>query len=77
MANVSVKIHDHEKEDMVKVIKKNKGKTMSVSALAKLAGQNPNRARFVIAELLEEGRISRQVTKAFNERYIRYSYEAI
>jgi hypothetical protein len=75
MASVNVKIHEQEKLDLIKVIKKNKGKTTSVAKLAKEAGQNPNRARFVIAELLDEDRIKRTPTKMFNERYIRYTYE--
>jgi predicted transcriptional regulator len=75
MAGVNVKIFPEEKDTMVKVIKKNKGKTISVAKLADQAGFNPNRTRFIIAELLEEGRIIKTPTKAFNERYIRYSYD--
>jgi predicted transcriptional regulator len=77
MAGVNVKIYPEEKDAMVKVIKKNKGKTISVAKLAEQAGFNPNRSRFIIAELLEEGRVVKTPTKQFNERYIRYSYEAI
>lgn len=76
MAGVNVKIYPEEKETMVKIIKKNKGKTISVAKLAEQAGFNPNRSRFIIAELIEEGRVDKIPTKAFNERYIRYTYEA-
>jgi predicted transcriptional regulator len=75
MAGVNVKIFPEEKDAMVKIIKKNKGKTISVAKLAEQAGFNPNRSRFIIAELLEEGRVTKVPTKMFNERYIRYSYE--
>lgn len=77
MASVNVKIFPHEKEKLVAVINKHKGKTMSVAALAADAGFNPNRTRFIIEELLQDGRIKRIPTKAFNARYIRYSYEVI
>lgn len=77
MASINVKIFPEEKTIMLKAIRKNKSKTISVAKLAKEAGQNPNRARFIIGELLEEGKIRRVPTKAFNERYIRYSYEVL
>ena len=77
MATINVNIDPEEKKEMLAVIKKNKGKTISVAKLAKEAGQNPNRARFVIDELLEEGKIKRITTKTFNARYIRYSYEIV
>lgn len=77
MATINVKIHPEEKTALLKVIRKNKGKTISVAKLAEQAGQNPNRARFVIGELLQEGKIRRVPTKQFNERYVRYSYEVI
>lgn len=77
MAGVNVKIYPEEKDKLVQVIKKNKGKTISVAKLAEQAGYNPNRTRFIIAELLEEGRVVKTPTKAFNERYIRYSYEVV
>lgn len=77
MANVTVKINDDEKQAMLKVIAKNDGQTMAVSKLAKQASQNPNRARYVIDELLQEGKITKTVTKTFNERYIRYCYGVV
>lgn len=75
MATVQITIHKHEKDRMIVVIAKNKGKTMSVAALAKEAGYNPNRTRFIIEEMLQDGSIRRTPTKVFNPRYIRYSYE--
>lgn len=77
MVNVKVVIHEHEKEAMLKVIKKNKGATVSVAKLASQARFNPNRSRFIIEELLQEGKIKRVPTKAFGPRYIRYSYEIV
>jgi predicted transcriptional regulator of viral defense system len=56
-------------------LKKKQGITISVSKIAELAKLNPNRTRFIIEDLIEEGRLKRIPTKKFNERYIRYSYE--
>lgn len=77
MAQISVKIFDEEKDVMLKVIKKNQGKTLSVAKLAEEVKYNPNRTRFIIDELLQEGKIRRTATKAFNPRYVRYSYEVV
>lgn len=77
MANITVKISEAEKKVMLKTIKASKGATISVAKLAREASQNPNRARFVIDELVDDGKIKRVVTKSFNARYIRYSYEVL
>ena len=75
MAKINIITHEHEKQALIDAIKKCEGKTISVSKLAIKAGLNPNRARFVIEDLIAEDRIERIVTKKFNERYIRYSYK--
>lgn len=77
MATLTINILPEEKEKIVQAILRNKSKTISVANLAKDAKLNPNRSRFIVEELLEEKRIKRTVTKAFNERYIRYSYEVM
>lgn len=77
MATINVKIFEDEKLKMLEVIKAHVGETIAVSALAAEAGFNPNRTRFIIDELLEEKRIKRTITKAFNTRYIRYKYEVL
>lgn len=75
MAKINIITHEHEKRAVIKAIKKHEGKTIAVSKIAKEADINPNRARFVIEDLIAEDRIERIVTKKFNERYIRYSYK--
>lgn len=77
VATVNVKIHQHEKDKMLQIIKKNKGKTISVAKLAEQAGFNPNRSRFIIEELIDDGKVKKVPTKQFNERYVRYTYEVI
>lgn len=77
MATINVKIFPEEKKQLLQVIRRNKGKTVSVAKLAQEAGQNPNRARFVLDELIEEGKVKKVPTKKFNNRYVRYSYEVL
>ena len=77
MATVTVKIYQSEKDQVVEVLKKLKDQTVAVSAIAKEAGINPNRCRFVIDELLQEGKITKIATKQFNPRYVRYKYEVV
>lgn len=75
MAKLNIEFSKEEKTAMLKAVKSNKGKTISVAALAKEAGLNPNRSRFLIEEMLDEGVIIRTATKAFNPKYVRYSYD--
>lgn len=75
MASINIVIHEHEKQAVLKVLKEKQGVTISVSKIAELAKLNPNRTRFIIEDLIEEGRLKRIPTKKFNERYIRYCYE--
>lgn len=77
MASINIKIYEHEKQAVLKVLRENQGVTISVSKIGELAKINPNRTRFIIEDLIEEGRLKRILTKKFNERYIRYSYEVM
>ena len=77
MASINIVIHEHEKQAVLKALKKKQGETISVSKIGELAKLNPNRTRFIIEDLIEEGRLKRTPTKQFNERYIRYSYEVV
>lgn len=74
---MKLKIYDDEKRLVRQAIKKSKGEVVSVAKLAKSVGLNSNRTRFIIDEMLEEGTIKRTVAKAYNERYIRYTYEVV
>lgn len=77
MATINIKINPDEKDALVEVIRKVQGETIAVSKLAKLAGFNPNRTRFIVEELLQDGRIDRTITKQFNDQYKRYSYKVV
>lgn len=77
MASINIVIHEHEKQAVLKALKEKQGITISVSKIAELAKLNPNRTRFIIEDLIEEGRLKRIPTKKFNNKYIRYSYEVL
>lgn len=74
---ISIKIEECEKRNMLRAIKQSKGKVISVAKLAAIIKMNPNRARWVIEELIDEGKVKKVQAKAFNEKYIRYTYEVI
>ena len=77
MAQINIETTADEQSCVLEAIKKLTGKTVAVSAIAKEAGMNQNRVRYVIADLEEAGKIKRVPTKAFNQYYIRYRYEVL
>lgn len=77
MAQINITTTESEQNCVLEAIRKLSGKTVAVSAIAKEAGMNQNRVRYVISDLEEAGKIKRIPTKAFNEHYIRYRYEVL
>ena len=77
MAQINITTTEEEQRCVLEAIKKLSGKTVAVSAIAKEAGMNQNRVRYVVSDLEEAGKIKRIPTKAFNEHYIRYKYEVL
>lgn len=77
MAQINITTTEEEQNCVLEAIKKLSGKTIAVSAIAKEAGMNQNRVRYVVSDLEEAGKIKRIPTKAFNEHYIRYRYEVL
>lgn len=77
MAQINIATTEEEQNCVLDAIKKLSGKTVAVSAIAKEAGMNQNRVRYVVSDLEEAGKIKRVPTKAFNEHYIRYRYEVL
>lgn len=77
MAQINIITTEEEQNCVLEAIKKLSGKTVAVSAIAKEAGMNQNRVRYVVSDLEEAGKIKRVPTKAFNEHYIRYRYEVL
>ena len=77
MAQINITTTESEQNCVLEAIRKLSGKTVAVSAIAKEAGMNQNRVRYVVSDLEEAGKIKRVPTKAFNEHYIRYRYEVL
>lgn len=77
MAQINITTTEEEQNCVLEAIRKLSGKTVAVSAIAKEAGMNQNRVRYVVSDLEEAGKIKRIPTKAFNEHYIRYRYEVL
>lgn len=77
MAQINITTTESEQNCVLEAIRKLSGKTVAVSAIAKEAGMNQNRVRYVVSDLEEAGKIMRIPTKAFNEHYIRYRYEVL
>lgn len=77
MAQINITTTESEQNCVLEAIRKLSGKTLAVSAIAKEAGMNQNRVRYVVSDLEEAGKIKRIPTKAFNEHYIRYRYEVL
>ena len=77
MATIKIVTTQIEQDKVLEAIRKLQGKTVAVSAIALEARMNQNRVRYVITDLLEAGKITREATKAFNKNYIRYKYEVV
>lgn len=77
MAQINIVTTQEEQQTVLEAISTLVGKTVAVSDIARKAGLNQNRVRYVIIDLEEAGKIKRIPTKAFNKHYIRYSYEVL
>ena len=77
MAHIIITTTAEERTKVLSALKDLEGKTVSISEIAKKAGMNPNRVRYVISDLVDAGKIKRIPTKAFNRHYVRYKYEVI
>lgn len=77
MAQINILTTEDEQKRVLEAIRKLGDQTVAVSAIAKEAGLNKNRVRYVVSDLEEAGKIKRIPTKAFNKNYIRYRYEVL
>lgn len=77
MAQINIVTTKEEQDKVLEALKTLQGQTAAISAIAKAAGMNPNRVRYVVTDLLEAGKIKREPTKAFNKHYVRYKYEVL
>lgn len=74
MATINITTSVEERDKVLSVIKKHEGETLTMSAIAKEARINPNRVRYILQDLLDQGHIRKELTKFFNERYKRFAY---
>ena len=74
MAQINITTTVEEQNKVIQAIKDLQGKTVPVSEIATVANLNQNRVRYVIADLLEAGKITREATKAYSKHYVRYRY---
>lgn len=77
MAHIIITTTAEEHAKVLSALKDLEGKTVSVSEIARKAGMNPNRVRYVISDLVDASKIKRIPTKAFNKHYVRYKYEIV
>ena len=74
MAIINIITTEEEQNKVLTVLKELQDQTVAVSDIARKAGMNQNRVRYVITDLEEANKIERIPTKAFNKHYIRYKY---
>lgn len=77
VAHIIIHTTPEEHEQVLKALKTLTGRTIAVSEIADKAGMSANRVRYVLADLIEDGKIKRIPTKAFNKYYVRYMYEIV
>lgn len=77
MAQINITTTPEEQAILLATLRQLKDKTVAMSAIARQAKLNPNRVRYIIADLCEAGKLRKIPTKAFNSHYIRYKYEVV
>jgi hypothetical protein len=77
MAQFTITTTPEEQEKVYNAVKKLEGAAAPVTKVAKTAGMNPNRVRYVLIDLIDAGKIAKIPTKAFNPHYIRYMYQTL
>ena len=77
MASIIVETTPEERESVLQVIKELDGQQVPVAKIASMAGLGQTRTRYVIMDLIEQGKIRRVASRAINKHYIRYVYEIL
>lgn len=75
MATFIINTSEEDRLEVLKAIKEVEGDTIAVSKLANMTGLPHSRVRYCIEDLIEEGRLEKIPTKAFNKHYTRYCYK--
>ena len=77
MAQINVNTTEEEREKVLQVLKELNGAVTPVSKVATMAGLKHSRARYVIMDLIDAGKIEKVPHRVFNKHYIRYSYNVL
>ena len=77
MAQITIETSKEEQEAVLKVLKELNGAVTPVSTIASMAGMRQARTRYVLIDLVDQGRVERIASKAFNKYYVRYSYNVL
>lgn len=72
--NIIIAIEEKEKLEVLEIMKKFDGQQVSVAKIAAVNEINPNRTRFVVADLVAEGRLIKTLVKDYGPHYRRYVY---
>lgn len=77
MAQINIETSKEEQEKVLSVLKELNGEVTPVSTIASMSGLRAARTRYVLMDLVEQGRVARVPSKAFNKHYVRYSYNVL
>ena len=77
MAQISVVTTQEERDAVLQVLKELDGAVTPVSRIATMANLKQSRARYVILDLIEAGKVEKVPHRAFNKHYVRYSYNVL
>lgn len=77
MAQITIETSREEQDKVIKVLKELNGAVTPVSTIANMAGLRQARTRYVLMDLVDQGRVERVASKAFNKHYVRYSYNVL
>lgn len=77
MAKIIVETTAEEQEKVLNVLVDLKGEVVPVSTIAARSGLRQTRARYALMDLIDQGRVERVASKAFNKHYVRYSYNVL
>ena len=77
MAVIKITTTPGEHEAVIAALRVIGNKPASVAKIADEAQMTQNRTRYTLVDLEESGKIKKNLVKAFNEKYKRYSYEVV
>lgn len=77
MAKIIIETTPEEQAKVLKVLESLKGEVTPVSTIATMSGLSQSRARYVLVDLVDNGKIEKVAHKAFNKHYVRYSYNVL